>query len=343
VQLSSAAAVVMVGALFATQLQTGGDGSSQTAAKPAGLNYAKTPPEVANQSRDAATRKLADSAGSVGAVGGGAAGSGGGTALTAGSSWTSGTYTSMNPGTAPQPVTAPKVDAPATDDGAARVVKSGSIALVVKDQRVSPTLTAVQNAGRQEGGYVAASSSDEYGDTPSGEVTIRVPVAHFENLVARVRGLDAKVRTASTTGKDVTAQYTDLQSQLKSLTAARDRFLTILGRARTISEILSVQQRVDTVNGQIDRIEGQRKLLASQSDLSTLTVSVSEAGDPIVKATQKPRSGLSQAFVDAKDGFVSGVESLIRHSGGFLLFVICLVLVLAIGRSGWRLARRRLV
>jgi hypothetical protein len=174
-------------------------------------------------------------------------------------------------------------------------------------------------------------------------MTIRVPVDRFESLVADVRGLNAKVRTASTAGKDVSAQFSDLESQLRTLRATRERFLVILGQTKTISEILSVQQRVDTVSGQIDSIEGQRKLLASQSDLSTLSVSVSEDGDPVVTATQRPRSGLSQAFIDAKNGFVSGVEAIIRHSGGFLLFLLCAAVVLAVGRLTWRVARRRMV
>ncbi|MDT7548756.1 MAG: hypothetical protein QOE84_1150, partial [Actinomycetota bacterium] len=106
---------------------------------------------------------------------------------------------------------------------------------------------------------------------------------------------------------------------------------------------LTVQQRVDNVSGQIDQIEGQKKLLASQSDLSTLTVSVRESGDPVGKATNKPRSGISQAFTDARDGFVNGVEAIIRHSGGFLLFLICAAVVLLLGRLSWRVARRRMV
>jgi hypothetical protein len=250
---------------------------------------------------------------------------------------TTGVASGSAPGAAP-----PIVSAPAPDEGEARVVKTGSIALVVKDGRVSPTLTATERAAKANGGYISAGTTDEYGETPSGELTIRVPVTKFETLVAQIRGLDAKVRTASTSGKDITAQYSDLEAQLRSLKATRERFYDILAKTRTISEILTVQQRIDNVTGQIDRIEGQRKLLASQSALSTLTVSVSEEGDPIVRA-EKPRSGLSQAFHDAWDGFVTGVEAIIRHSGRALLLLLCLVVALAIGRSGWRVARRRMV
>ena len=247
-------------------------------------------------------------------------------------------------GTAPgaaAPVSA-AVGAPVPDDGDSRVVKSGTIALVVKDKRVTPTITAVTDAAKSYGGYVSDGSTQEYGDTPSGEVTLRVPVSHFEDLVAKVRGLDAKVRTASTSGKDVTAAYGDLESQLRTLRATRERFLLILSKTKTIGEILTVQQRVDNVSGQIDRLEGSRKLLAAQSDLSTLTVSVSEKDDPVARVATH-RNGLSQALHDAKDGFVTGIESIVRHSGRALLWLICLTGLFLIARAGWKVARRNLV
>ena len=240
------------------------------------------------------------------------------------------------------PSTTGAVGAPAPDGAAGRVVKTGTIALVVQDGDVSPTIAGVIRAAKAQGGYVSSSDSNEYGDTPSGEVTVRVPVDHFENLIAAVRGLDAEVRTATTSGKDVTAQYADIEAQLRTLRATRDRFLLILGQTKTIGEILTVQQRVDTVNGQIDRLEGSRKLLASQSDLSTLTVSVSEKDDPVVRVAAH-RGGFSQAVHDAKDGFVTGVESIVSHSGRALLWLICLGVLALIARGGWKVARRRLV
>lgn len=351
VQLSSAAALVTAGVVFAA-VQYGGDSSPALRTTAAGddraLTFGKTDSAgggTAAAPGEAYAPALADQAARTG------------TKAAFGSSGSASTATNLTSLRVPAPAGLAPAEAPAAapvagvsaqvgapvDEGDGRVVKSGSIALVVKDKRVTPTITAVTQAAKSYGGYVASGNTDEYGDTPSGEVTLRVPVEHFEDLVTKVRALDAKVRTASTSGKDVTAQYSDLEAQLRTLKATRDRFYEILAKTRTISEILTVQQRIDNVSGQIDRIEGQRKLLANQSDLSTLTVSVSEEGDPVVKATSKPRSGLSQAFHDAKDGFVSGVEAIIRHSGGFLLLVLCLAVVLAVGRLTWRVARRRMV
>lgn len=250
-------------------------------------------------------------------------------------------------GAAPAPAAAPVAPAPAAapaPDGAAeRVVKTGAVALLVDDDAVTPTLTAVQAAAKAEGGYVAASSSQESGTTPSGSVTLRVPVQRFEPLVARVRALKAEVRSATTSGKDVTAQYADVAAQIRTLKAARERFLEILSGARTIGEVLTVQQRVDDTTVKIDRLEGQLKVLADSSDLSTLTVSVTERDDPVVAVEQRSGSGLGQAVREAREGFTSGVEGLVARSGRALLALLCLAALVLVARVGWRVARRRLV
>lgn len=235
------------------------------------------------------------------------------------------------------------VAAPAPDASLGRVVKTGEVSLIAEDGAVSRTLDAVQRAARRQGGIVAGSATDEAGATPSGTITVRVPVTTFEALVLEVRGLGA-VRTASITAKDVTGQYADTEAQIRTLTAARERFLRILTRADAVGEILAVQQRVDDVTGRIDRLQGARKVLAAQSDLSTLAVTVTQADDPAaaVVAPGTPEAGLSGALGDARDGFVSGVEGLIAGSGRALLVLLCLAAVAAAARLAWRTGRRRL-
>lgn len=237
---------------------------------------------------------------------------------------------------APAPVQAPAPDG-------ARVVKTGTLTLIVEDGRVTPTLTAVQELATVAGGVVASAETQESGTTPSGTVTLRVPVAAFEEVVAAVRSLDAEVRTATTSGRDVTAEYVDIEAQLRTLRAARERFLEILAETRQIGDILAVQQRVDEVTGQIDRLEGQRAVLASQSEMSTLTVSVTETDNPVVGVDEKSDDGLSKAFRDAWDGFTSGVEAIIAASGRALLLLLCLAVALVVLRLGWKVGRRRLV
>lgn len=231
------------------------------------------------------------------------------------------------------------VAAPDGFSDGAKIVKTGTIALIVKDRQVSPVVTDITRKLTGLGGYVADSKTQEYGDAPSSTITIRMPVARFEEVITLVRG-EGKVESSSTSGQDVTAQYADVDAQIRSLTAARERFLVILGRANTIGETLSVQQRIDAVQQQIDQLTGRLRVLKDQTSMGTLTVTVSEKAKAVGTHEQ---SGLSRSWDNAKHGFTSGVESLISKSGRGLLVLLVAVVCLVLLRTGWRLARRRLV
>ena len=66
-------------------------------------------------------------------------------------------------------------------------------------------------------------------------------------------------------------------------------------------------------------------------------MSVSEDREQVVRETER-RSGLSQALHDATHGFITGVQSLIRHSGRALLVLLVLGAVSACfaPAGGWR-------
>ncbi len=222
-----------------------------------------------------------------------------------------------------------------------RVVKTGTVALIAKSGAVTPTLDSVGRVAREQGGSVFATQTQESGDTPSGTITVRVPVAQFDALVSAVRGL-AEVRSVQTSGREVTAEYADLETRIASATAARNRLTTILGAAVSVAEVLAVQQQIDQTSATVDQLTGQLKVLKDQSDLSTLTVAVTETGDPAITRAQG-RSGFGAAFRDAVDGFSSGLQSLVAASGRALLVLLVLAGLALVGWGVYRVGRRRLV
>jgi hypothetical protein len=83
-------------------------------------------------------------------------------------------------------------------------------------------------------------------------------------------------------------------------------------------------------------------VLADQSDFGTLTVSVAEKGaDKALVAHE--RTGWSKAWYDAHHGFTRGLQRIVAGRGPTLLVLLCAAVLLAVGRSGWRVARRRLI
>lgn len=221
-----------------------------------------------------------------------------------------------------------------------KVVKTGTLQLQVATGAVPKAVGQLTTDVNGLGGYVA-SSSESVGTDSTGNLTLRVPVASFDALVAQAKQLGMAL-SLTTTGQDVTAQYVDLQARITALQAARSQFEQILARAQSIGDILSVESQISDVQTQLEQLQGQLNVLSDQADYSTLTVQLSEAGKPPpVPPRPKPASGVSKAWSHAIHSFAHGAESILAASGGIALFVVTLGIILLVIRLAWILTRRR--
>ncbi|MBV9291269.1 MAG: DUF4349 domain-containing protein [Frankiales bacterium] len=333
--MSAAAVVALVGIAFAIGGQS--HPPVQTAEKVSGGERFDAP-------------GAPSSVGSTGAVpvpsGGGTSGSGGGTSFGA---------VHAHAARVPQSAHGPSFVADRNDaakslvpgaSGSARVVKTGHVDLQVRKGAVS-VLGQVTALADLEQGFVADSSSTEGGGVPSGRATLRIPVANFDDAVNRVRaighGPGAKILDLETSGQDVTSQYVDLQARIKALRATRSQFITLLSKARTIGQTLAVQQRITDVQTQLEQLQGQLKVLSSQTSYSTLTVTVDQRLAPVAIKVHHQASGLHRAFDRSVSRFARGFDAIVAAIGPILLVVLVGGALWLGAWFGYRRLRRSLV
>lgn len=147
----------------------------------------------------------------------------------------------------------------------------------------------------------------------------------------------------STKQLDVTGQYVDLQAQITALRATQAQYLTIMSKAQSIGDILAVQQQLDSINSQLQQVEGELQLLDSETTYGTLTVDLTEPGPkplPAPKPAPKPPAGLAAAWDSARHGFANGVYWVVRQTGGLAFLILLAGLLYLLGRIGWRGLRR---
>lgn len=152
------------------------------------------------------------------------------------------------------------------------VIKTGSISLHVKD--VVETVKNIANYSNQKGGYVVNSYILKEGIAPYAEITVRLPVKTFDAGLKDVSAM-GELKNENVNGQDITEQYVDLESRLNNLKATEAQFLAIMIDAKKIPDILAVQRELNSVQQQIEMIQGQMKFLKSNSDLASLTVILS--------------------------------------------------------------------
>ncbi|HEX4654904.1 MAG TPA: DUF4349 domain-containing protein [Mycobacteriales bacterium] len=224
-----------------------------------------------------------------------------------------------------------------------KIIKTGELDLQVPKGQVGTTLDQLTGLATLERGYIANSRTSEGGFAPSGQVTLRVPVATFDDTVKRARTIKGvKVLNLQTSSKDVTSKFVDLKARISALDKTRKTFLLLLTRATTIGETLAVQQHITDVQTQIEQLQGQKKVLANQAALSTLTITVDQkAITETVPVHHK--SGLHKALDRSVSRFVHGIEAIIGILGPVLLVLLIVGLGWLAARFGYRRLRRRMV
>lgn len=165
-----------------------------------------------------------------------------------------------------------------------KIIKNGTLRLTV--DRVDDATSRITAIATSKGGFVQVSSQSERADgTHDGQITIRVPAKDFEMAIEEIKAVAASVTYVSTSGQDVTEQYTDLEAQLRNAIAQEQEYLNILKKAQTVEDILLVQGHLGNIRAQIESLQGRLKYLENVTAYSTISVALEE--EPRVEAPTK--------------------------------------------------------
>lgn len=173
---------------------------------------------------------------------------------------------------------------------------------------VSKRYEDVGNIASSAGGFIASSTFGSSGDQQTASVTIRVPAASYQQALNDLRKL-GDVKGEQSNANDVTEEYTDLQSRLRNLKATQEQYLAFLLKAADITQVLAVQDRLNSTRADIEQVQGRINLVDHQSDLATITVHLSP---PFVAKTDQPNKTAKHGPLEvAADSFEASLAVLV--------------------------------
>jgi Domain of unknown function (DUF4349) len=223
--------------------------------------------------------------------------------------------------------------APSTPPEGRRVQRSAQLTLQVGNGAFDSSWDRVTSLMQSQGGYVSGSQAQADGSDRlrSGVVTFQVPSDRFDATIAGLRRL-GKAESIQITGTDVSSQYVDLQARLRNAEAQRDAMLALLQQAKSVNDILQVQNQLGQITAQIEQLKGQIDYLDHSTSYATVAVTIREAA----AASSADQWGLQTALVRALHNSVDVV-------GLMLMVVGALAPLLLLGLAGllvWRFRRR---
>ncbi len=155
-----------------------------------------------------------------------------------------------------------------------KLIKQGSMAIEVVELKSAKR--KIDEIVRGLGGYYDNEVYDEQYNSLNYELKIRVPVNQFEKLAGSLEGGFDKILDKNVSTVDVSSRYVDLESRLTSKRVSLDRYRAILKSAKTIKEILEVEEYIRKIEEEIESTMVQLKQLSGQTSYSTLSVRLTQ-------------------------------------------------------------------
>ncbi len=222
------------------------------------------------------------------------------------------------------------------------ILRTAQLTVVTSD--LDKARAGLERIVKQYSGYVGDLTFSVPSDGPRKlTATLRVPAPQLDAALAELKTL-GRVESESQNGQDVTAQYVDLEARLSNSRNTEQRLLDLL-RQRTgkLSDVLEVETELSRVREEIERMEGERRLLSKQVEFATLNATVSEE-------YKVPAHALPDSFgTRFRNAGVDGYQSVVNFVTGVALFLVSegplLLLWAAIlffpARFAWRRYRSR--
>lgn len=201
---------------------------------------------------------------------------------------------------------APSVDIAPQDR---KIIRTGDLRYEVTDLDIARAHILKQVTANS--GYVEGDDRNDRGSSIDLTLRVRIPADRFDVFLADLNGL-GELLDQHISANDVTSQWVDVEARLAAKRKVEERFLAIVGQAKTVAEILEVERELGNVRAEIESMEAQMKALRDQVGMSTLTIT----------CTRPTAHGYSPHFGSAlRDGwnyFVRFVEAIV-HLWPFLL------------------------
>lgn len=155
-----------------------------------------------------------------------------------------------------------------------KIIKTANIKYQVK--KYEDSRKKILSLVQQTGAYVQSENQTSSDKSIDNTIVIRIKSDGFDNLVEKLLEESIYTDSKSIVADDVTEQFVDIQSRVKSKKEVELQYLILLKKANTINEILQVQQYIRTIREEIDSYEGRLKYMSDRAAYSTINLTFYE-------------------------------------------------------------------
>lgn len=199
-------------------------------------------------------------------------------------------------------------------------------------EKFDDAITLVEEKTNQAGGYIQSSDLYDYSSGRTQDIVVRVP---YEKVDEFLEGIDTcgTIIQKSDYTEDITLQYSDTETHIENLETQHERLLELLEQAESLEDIITLNERLTTIETELDSYKKQIRNYDNLVSYSTITINIREreyvTGTEDKTIGGRITSGLSETMYNIKTFFANLLVWFVV-SLPVLLIVAVLVLILVL-------------
>jgi len=155
-----------------------------------------------------------------------------------------------------------------------KLIKNGTLSFETND--IEKTGKEIEKLYQEFNGYIASENHFNYGERLQHEQEIRIPSQNFDPFILKLEQLGTKVENKHISTQEVTEEFIDVEARLKTKKDLEARYLDLLKLAKTVEEMLSIENQLGNLRAEIESMEGRLNFLENQVAFSTIKISYYE-------------------------------------------------------------------
>jgi Domain of unknown function (DUF4349) len=195
-------------------------------------------------------------------------------------------------------------DPAARPDWDKKIIKTANVNLEVKDYK--SFYSSLREKVKSMGGYIAQEEQTQSDYKVENTMSIKVPVDQFDNAVVQLTNNAEKINERKISSQDVTMEVVDTKSRIEAKKQVRQRYISLLGEAKKMEDILSVQSEINGIQEEIESATGRIEYLTHSSVFSTINLTYYQVLNLSAKETEEEKKPSFGEKV--KDAFRTGWE-----------------------------------
>jgi hypothetical protein len=168
-----------------------------------------------------------------------------------------------------------------------KIIKNGTIS--IKSDDISISKNKLDLIVKSLNSYYEKEDFQNSTQTISFNLKIRIPTDNFQRLITEIEKGSDEITSKSIQATDVTEEYVDVETRIKSKKAYLQKYMELLAKATSIKDILDIQEKIGNLQEEIESTEGRLKYLNDQVGYSTLDIYLFKDKEFIYKPQQQDK------------------------------------------------------